>query len=174
MSDDLRFPIGRFNPDFDVTEDLRNSFIRTIEKLPTELTKALDGLTEEQLGTEYRPEGWTVRQVVHHIADSHVNSFCRFKLALTEDFPTIRGYYEDRWAELPDSEMPVGVSLKIIDGIHNRWAKLLRSMSDEEFGRELNHPESGKWKLEKMLGLYDWHSKHHTAHITELRERKGW
>ena len=174
MSRDLRFPIGQFNPDFEVTENLRNSFIKTIENLPAEISKAVEGLNDEQLDTEYRPEGWTIRQVVHHVADSHLNSFCRFKLALTEDFPTIRGYDEASWAELSDSKMPVEASLNIIDGIHKRWTEILNSMSDEDFKRELNHPESGKWQLVKMLGLYDWHSKHHTAHITNLRNRKGW
>ncbi len=174
MGEDRRFPIGRFNSDIKVTEGLRNSFIKTIENLPAEITKAVDSLSDEQLDTEYRDGGWTIRQVVHHVADSHLNSFCRFKLVLTEEFPTIRGYHEDRWAELPDSQMSVDVSLNIIDGIHKRWVKILKALSDKEFRRELNHPESGKWTLEEMLGLYDWHSKHHTAHITELRERKGW
>ncbi len=174
MSDDLRFPIGKFDSDIEVDNDLRNSFIKTIEDLPTDISKAVEGLDDEQLDTRYRPEGWTIRQVVHHVADSHLNSYCRFKLALTEEFPTIRGYDEASWAELPDSEMPVQVSLNIIEGIHMRWAKLLRSMSQKDFERELNHPESGIWNLEKMLGLYDWHSKHHTAHITDLRKRNNW
>lgn len=174
MSEDLRFPIGEFNPNFEVTSDLRKSFINTISELPEKLANAVDGLDDEKLNTEYRPDGWTIRQVVHHVADSHINSYCRFKLALTEELPTIRAYFEDRWAKLPDNEMSVNVSLKIIDGVHKRWVKILNSMSEEDFKRELNHPESGHWTLEKMLGLYDWHSRHHTAHITDLRKRKNW
>lgn len=174
MSEDLRFPIGEFSSDFESTGALRQSFIQTIEELPNKLRKAIEGLTDGQLDTRYRPGGWTVRQVVHHIADSHLNSFCRFKLAMTEDCPTIRAFREDRWAELPDSQLPVDPSLKIIEGVHARWAAMLNSMDSEDFARTLDHPESGEWNLDKFLGLYDWHSKHHTAHITKLRERNGW
>lgn len=174
MSDDLRFPIGKFDSGREVTPELRREYIQTIKALPQNLENAVADLTKEHLDTPYRPEGWTVRQTVHHIADSHLNSYCRFKLALTEDTPTIRPYYEDRWAELKDSEMPIDVSMKIIEGVHARWANLLDSMSDADFQRKLNHPETGEWTLGKVLGLYDWHSKHHTAHITNLRERNGW
>ncbi len=174
MSEDLRYPIGNFDADFDVTDELRLSFIQTIKDLPETLVSVVQGLSDEQLDTEYRPEGWTVRQLVHHVADSHLNAYCRFKLALTEDFPTIRPYDEARWAELPDSKMPVAVSLDLIGCVHSRWAEFLEAMSDEDFKRKLNHPESGTWTLEKILGLYDWHSKHHTAHITKLKERNGW
>ena len=174
MSGDLRFPIGEFDSSFEISPELRRSFIETIEELPSKIRNAVSGLTDDQLDTQYRPEGWTVRQVVHHVADSHLNSFCRFKLALTEDVPRIRAYHEDLWAELPDSKLPVEVSLKIIEGIHTRWSALLNSMSDEDFAKELKHPESGEWSLDKMLGLYDWHSKHHTAHIASLRQSKGW
>lgn len=174
MSEDLRFPIGEFSSDFESTGALRQSFIQTIEELPNKLRKAIEGLTDGQLDTRYRPDGWTVRQVVHHLADSHLNSFCRFKLAMTEDCPTIRAFREDRWAELPDSQLPVDPSLKIIEGVHARWAAMLNSMDSEDFARTLDHPESGEWNLDKFLGLYDWHSKHHTAHITRLRERNGW
>ena len=154
--------------------ELRQKYIQTISDLHENLYEAVKNLWDEQLDTPYRPEGWTVRQVVHHIADSHLNSFCRFKLALTEDVPTIRPYYEDRWAELEDSKMPIDVSMKIIEGIHSRWTALLNSMSDEDFKRKLNHPESGEWTLDKFLGLYDWHSRHHLAHITTLAERENW
>ncbi|MCA1624320.1 MAG: putative metal-dependent hydrolase [Acidobacteria bacterium] len=174
MSEDLRFPLGKFEKNIEITAELRKEFVQTISQLPKNLKKAISGLSDEQLETPYRPEGWTVRQTVHHIADSHLNSFIRFKLALTEDVPTIRPYAEDRWAELADSKMPIDVSLKIIEGIHARWTALLESMSDEDFQKELNHPDSGKWTLEKMLGLYEWHSRHHTAHITKLRERNDW
>ena len=174
MSEDLRYPIGKFDSQREVTPELRREFIQTIAKLPKVIAAAIENLNDEQLDTEYRPAGWTVRQTVHHIADSHLNSYCRFKLAVTEETPTIRPYYEDRWAELADSELPVEVSLKIIEGVHARWVALLDAFSEEDFQKELNHPESGKWTLDKFLGLYDWHSKHHTAHITKLRERNGW
>ena len=174
MSEDLRYPIGKFDSNIEVTPDVRKKFIQTIEDLPKKIREAVNNLSDEQLDTPYRPEGWTVRQLVHHVADSHLNSICRFKLALTEDVPTIRPYYEDRWAELADAQLPIEDSLKIIEGVHSRWAALLNSMSDEDFQRKLNHPESGEWTLEKFLGLYDWHSKHHTAHITSLRQRNGW
>ena len=154
--------------------ELRQKYINTISDLYENLYEAVKNLWDKQLDTPYRPEGWTVRQVVHHIADSHLNSYCRFKLALTEDVPTIRPYYEDRWAELEDSKMPIDVSMKIIEGIHSRWTSLLNSMSDEDFKRKLNHPESGEWTLDKFLGLYDWHSRHHLAHITTLAERENW
>ena len=174
MSEDLRFPIGKFDSNFEVTDELRQKYINTISDLHENLYEAVKNLWDVQLDTPYRPEGWTVRQVVHHIADSHLNSYCRFKLALTEDVPTIRPYYEDRWAELEDSKMPIDVSMKIIEGIHSRWTSLLNSMSDEDFKRKLNHPESGEWTLDKFLGLYDWHSRHHLAHITTLAERENW
>ena len=143
--------------------------------MPRAVAAAVSGLSDAQLDTEYRPGGWTVRQTVHHIADSHSNSLTRFKLALTEDTPpTIRPYYEDRWAELADSKLPIDVSLKMIEGIHIRWSALLNSMSDDQFEREFVHPETGNWPLEGALALYAWHSQHHTAHITRLREREGW
>jgi hypothetical protein len=174
MSEDLSYPIGKFKLAGEVTPELRREFIQTIKDLPENLTKAVEDLNEEQLDTPYRPGGWTVRQTVHHVADSHLNSYCRFKLAVTEDKPTIRPYFEDRWAELADSKLPIGVSLSLIEGIHTRWVALLESFTDEDFSKELIHPESGAWTVEKFLGLYDWHSKHHTAHITKLRERNGW
>ena len=161
---DPRFPIGKF----DVANfSSRDENVKTIFDLPASLKAAVDGLSDEQLDTPYRDGGWTLRQTVHHIADSHINSLCRFKLALTEDeAPTIRPYYEDRWAELSDSRMPVDVSLKIVEGVHSRWASLLDAMTDDDFNREFVHPETGTWKLEKVLALYAWHSLHHTAHIT--------
>ena len=174
MSEDLRFPIGKFDKNIEVTSELRKSFVKTIEDLPNNLENAVADLSDEQLDTPYRPEGWTVRQTIHHVADSHLNAYIRFKLALTEDAPTIRPYYEDRWAELADSQMPIDVSMKIVEGVHSRWTNFLNAMSDEDFKKLLIHPESGTWTLEKMLGLYDWHSKHHTAHIMNLRERENW
>ena len=169
---DLRYPIGKFDPNYAAE---RSENIKTIAELPANLAASVAGLSDEQLDTPYRPEGWTLRQTVHHVADSHINSMVRFKLTLTEDeSPTIRPYYEDRWAELADSRMPVDVSLAIVDGVHRRWVSLLESMSDEDFQREFIHPETGKWTLEKVLALYAWHSRHHTAHITSTRERNGW
>jgi uncharacterized damage-inducible protein DinB len=169
---DLRYPVGKFDPDLAAT---RSEHIKTIAETPAKLSAAVAGLSDEQLDTPYRPEGWTLRQTVHHVADSHINSLCRFKLALTEDeAPTIRPYYEDRWAELGDSKLPVEVSLAIVDGVHRRWVSLLESMSDEDYQREFIHPETGNWTLENVLALYAWHSRHHTAHITRLREREGW
>jgi len=175
MSEDLRFPIGEFDRNFEITPAAREERMRTVRELPHRMRDAVAGLSEEQLDTEYRPSGWTVRQTVHHVADSHSNSLTRFKLALTEDEPpTIRPYYEDRWAELGDSKMPIDVSLNLIDGIHARWVALMDSMSDEDFERKFIHPETGEWTLDAALALYAWHSRHHTAHITKLRERMGW
>lgn len=168
---DPRFPIGRFDPaDF---PSLKEN-IETIASLPAGLRAAIAGLTDEQIDTPYREGGWSLRQTVHHIADSHINSLCRFKLALTEDNPVIRPYHEDKWAELADSRMPVEVSLAIIDGVHARWAELLRNMSDLDFQREFAHPETGSWSLDRVTALYAWHSQHHLAHITSTRERSGW
>jgi uncharacterized damage-inducible protein DinB len=171
---DLRFPIGKFNKNVEITAEMRREFIQTIADLPKKLAKVVENLSEEQLDTPYRLEGWTVRQTVHHVGDSHLNSLCRFKLALTEDTPTIRPYAEDLWAELSDSKLPIDVSLKMLEAIHLRWSTLLDSMTDEDFGRKLIHPDSGEFTLEQMLALYDWHSRHHTAHITSLIERSGW
>ncbi len=172
MEPDLRFPIGKFDAN-DFLDRAKN--LQTILELPTQLKAAVSGLSDEQLDTPYRPDGWTLRQTVHHLADSHINSLCRFKLALTEDEPpTIKPYAEDRWAELADSKLPVDVSLAIIDGVHRRWAAMVESMSDADFAREFVHPETGNWTLERVLGLYAWHSLHHTAHITTTRKRHGW
>lgn len=172
MSSDLSYPIGQFEPgDF---ADHDENF-RTITELPAKITHAIAGLSDEQLDTEYRPGGWTVRQTVHHVADSHANSIIRFKLALTEDAPpTIKPYREERWAELADSRLPIDVSLKMIEAIHHRWSVLLGSMTDDDFAKKFIHPETGEWTLDSALALYAWHSKHHTAHITRLRERNGW
>jgi len=175
MAQDLRYPIGEFDRSFEVSPSGRAERMATIRDLPQKMRDAIAGLSDEQLDTEYRPGGWTVRQTVHHVADSHANSIIRFKLALTEDeAPTIRPYYEDRWAELGDSRLPIDVSLAMIDGIHGRWIALMESMSDEEFGKKFIHPETGEWTLDAALALYAWHSRHHTTHITSLRERNGW
>ena len=174
VSEDLRFPVGKFDKST-VGSERRPEFIKIISDLPQNIRAAVKDLNEEQLDTPYRPGGWTVRQTVHHVADSHINSYVRFKLALTEDDPpTIVPYYEDRWAELPDSQLPIDVSLGLIDGIHHRWTTLLNSMSDDDFNETFKHPETGDWTLDAALALYAWHSRHHTAHITRLREREGW
>ena len=173
-TEDLRYPIGEFDANIEITPELRREMIQSVKDLPSKIKAAVEGLNDEQLDTRYRPEGWTVRQTFHHIADSHINSLCRFKLAMTEENPLIRQYYENLWAELADSKLPIDVSLKIIEGIHLRWFTLLESMTDEDFQRKLRHPESGEWTIGKFLALYAWHSRHHTAHITKLRERMGW
>jgi len=148
---DLRYPIGKFDLS-NFTDRAEN--LQTIADLPSAVATAVAGLSEEQLDTEYRPGGWTVRQTVHHIADSHSNSLTRFKLALTEDTPpTIRPYYEERWAELADSKLPIDVSLRMIDALHTRWSALLSSMSEDDFRREFVHPETGNWPLENALAL---------------------
>lgn len=174
MSEDLRFPIGKFDKNIEVTEDMRSGFVNDLRELPLKIRSAVESLSDEQLDTAYRPEGWSVRQVIHHIADSHLNAFIRIKLALTEDVPTIRPYDEAEWAKLSDSELPIEPSLKIIEGVHTRIVEILSNLSDEDFRRELIHPDSGKWTLEKFIGLYAWHGKHHTAHIKQsLRKDEG-
>lgn len=174
MSEDLSYPIGKYDKDTKITAEQRKQFIKEIAELPEILQEAVKNLNEHQLDTPYRPEGWTVRQVIHHVGDSHLNSFIRFKLALTEDNPTIRPYAEDLWAKTAEYKMPVAVSLRLVDSIHQRWATLLESMSDIDFARTLNHPETGAWTLENLLGMYVWHGKHHAAHITNLKKRNGW
>ena len=175
MSEDLRYPIGEFDRGLEISPRARAERMTTIRELPQKMRDAVADLADVQLDTEYRPGGWSVRQTVHHVADSHSNSLTRFKLALTEDEPpTIRPYYEDRWAELGDSKLPIDVSLGLIDGIHTRWIALMESMTDEDFNKTFIHPETGEWTLDGALALYAWHSRHHTAHITRLRERKGW
>jgi uncharacterized damage-inducible protein DinB len=136
---------------------------------------AVAGLSDEQLNTPYRPEGWTVRQVVHHVPESHMNSYVRFKLALTEEEPTIKPYFEDRWAQLDDAnQAPVGLSLDLLDALHGRWVWFLRSLKDADFQRTFRHPELGTVSLDRNIALYAWHGRHHVAHITSLRERMGW
>jgi len=170
----LQYPVGRFIPPGKSSAEDRSLHIQTLRLLPGHLRVAVDGLSDAQLDTPYRPEGWTVRQVVHHVADSHTNSYVRFKLALTEEWPTIKAYDEAAWAKLADSRLPVEVSLTWVEAMHERWVALLESMSEEDFQKGFVHPEMGRQKLETTLALYDWHSRHHTAHITGLRGRSGW
>jgi len=172
---DLRYPIGKFNYDGPLTEEKRQRLIGDIAQAPANLRSAVKGLSEAQLDTPYRPGGWTVRQVVHHVPDSHMNSYVRFKLALTEDEPTIKPYAEGRWAELADTKAtPVEVSLTLLDSLHDRWVRLLRSLSPEDWKSAFHHPERGPMTLEHALAMYAWHGRHHVAHITSLRERSGW
>jgi len=172
--EELRYPIGRFRPPAASTPGIRDAQIETLHLLPERLRAAVARLNDAQLDTPYRDGGWTVRQVVHHLADSHANSVIRFKLALTEDWPTVKPYDEAAWARLPDSRLPIDGSLVFIDALHSRWVALLESMSAEDFQRGFNHPEMGRQNLATSLALYEWHSRHHTAHITSLRARMGW
>ena len=171
---DLRYPIWKFNVIGKVTTEIIEQWIKEIEELPTRLTEAVEGLNDVQLDTAYRSEGWTIRQVVHHIADSHLNSYTRFKLALTENNPTIKLYEEGKWAELPDSNLPVEISLQLIDALHKRWVYLLRSMTSEDLEKTFYHSEFGDMKLSVNIGIYAWHGRHHVAHITTLRDRLDW
>jgi uncharacterized damage-inducible protein DinB len=170
--EELRYPIGRFAPS-GVTST-RSEQIETLRQLPARLRAALHDLSDARLDTPYREGGWTVRQLVHHIADSHANSYIRVKLALTEDNPAIKSYEEAAWAALPDSRLPIDSSLAITDGIHARFVALLESLSEAGFERTFQHPERGPMTVAANLALYEWHSQHHLAHITRLRERMGW
>jgi uncharacterized damage-inducible protein DinB len=172
---DLSYPIGRFTWEGPSTPEQRMHFINEIAATPGRLYNAVAGLSSEQLEAPYRPGGWTVRQVVHHVPDSHLNSYMRFKFALTEDQPTIKAYDEARWAELEDSRStPIDVSIALLDALHQRWTTLLRSLSQEDYLRTFQHPEIGVVSLDRNLALYAWHGAHHVAHITSLRERMGW
>ncbi len=172
---DPRFPIGKFHFEGPLSADQRRSLIADIEEAPAALRAAVNGLSQQQLDTRYREGGWTVRQVAHHVPDSHMNTYMRFKLALTEDEPTIKPYAEDRWAELADTQStPLEVSLALLDSLHSRWVRLLRSLKPDDWKRTFRHPELGLVSLEKNLALYSWHGRHHVAHITELRKRSGW
>jgi len=170
-----RFPIGKFNGQAPANDAEREQFIRDIEETPAKLRAAIKGLSEDQLNTPYREGGWTVRQLIHHVPDSHLNSYVRFKLALTEDEPTIKPYQEDRWAELADSRVtPIETSLSLLDSLHQRWILLLRSFTAADWKKTFRHPEAGVLSLDKTVALYAWHGKHHVAHITALRTSKGW
>jgi uncharacterized damage-inducible protein DinB len=172
---DPRYPIGKFNYSAAPDAAQRDQLIGEIEHAPAALRSAVKGLSQEQLDTPYREGGWTVRQVVHHIPDSHLNAYLRFKLALTEDEPTIKPYMEDRWAQLPDSPAtPIEVSLAMLEALHGRFVRVLRSMKSEDWKRTFRHPELGTVPLEKNLALYAWHGRHHVAHVTELRKKMGW
>ena len=166
---DLQYPIGRFTLPDSSTEEQRQAWIQKIARTPRELRAAVADLSKEQLDTPYRPGGWTVRQVVHHVPDSHMNAFVRFKLALTEDQPTIKPYDEARWAELSDAAMPIEPSLDLLEALHIRWVRLLQKMSELDYQRTFVHPESGAWRLDQYLAQYAWHGRHHVAHIRSIR-----
>ena len=176
---DLQYPIGKFQwvePDSEEqgAKD-RGRYIDVLAKTPLHMRSAVDGLSAEQLDTPYRPEGWTVRQVVHHVPESHMNAYIRFKLALTEEQPQIKPYNQDEWAKLPDNKVtPIEVSLELLAALHSRWVDTLHSMRPSDFGRTLYHPEHGVLTLDRMLAMYAWHCAHHVAHITSLRERMVW
>jgi len=172
---DPRYPIGPFTPDPNPTPESRARHMEVIAGLPDRMRQAVAGLKPAQLDTPYREGGWTVRQVVHHVPDSHLNAYIRFKLAVTEENPTIKAYDESAWAALKDSEQtPIEVSIALLDSLHQRWTVLLRSLKPEDFQRKFVHPESGPHDLDWLLGLYAWHGQHHVAHITGLRERMHW
>jgi uncharacterized damage-inducible protein DinB len=172
---DNRYPIGQFAYLGASTEEQRGEFISAIEETPVRLREAVRDMNAKQLDTPYRDGGWTVRQVIHHVPDSHLNAYIRFKLALTEAEPTIKPYDETKWAELADTcETPVETSLTMMDALHQRWTILLRSLKPADFALRLNHPERGTMTLDEVLALYAWHSRHHVAHITSLRDRLGW
>jgi|SRR5215469_15564876 len=172
---DLRYPIGKSQPVSSLTPAERAAFIQQIAEAPVKLRAAVTGLDDQQLDTPYRPGGWTVRQTVHHVPDSHMNAFTRIKLALTEEVPTIKPYFEARWAELADAKAPIDPSLDLLDALHQRWVPLLRSLTPSDWQREFLHPAQNKrMSLDQTLALYAWHGRHHVAHITALRERNSW
>ena len=172
---DLRYPIGPFKRDTTLSEEHIQQAIQEISEAPAKLRAAVSDLSPKQLDTPYRPDGWTVRQVVHHVPDSHLNCYCRFKLALTEDEPTIKPYNEGRWAELEDSRVtPIDVSLALMESLHSRWVLLLKSLGPADYQRTFRHPDIGVVSLAQTACLYAWHGRHHTAHVTSLRDRMGW
>jgi hypothetical protein len=167
---DLRYPVGRLTYDNDVTPGKRTAWIRQIAEAPAALRAAVTGLTEAQLDTPYRPDGWTIRQVVHHVPDSHLNAYIRFKWTLTESNPTIKPYDQEAWATLADTRLtPVSVSLDLLEAVHRRWVVLLESVKEEDWQRPLIHPESGPMTLDKLLQMYAWHGRHHLAHVASGR-----
>jgi uncharacterized damage-inducible protein DinB len=173
--DNLRYPVGKKSYD-PVNPSEYPQLLETIANLPRALRQAVAGLSDEQLDTRYREGGWTVRQVVHHLADSHMNAYVRVKLALTESSPTVKTYEEARWAELPDSKAPIELSLKLLESLHERWLLVWRGVPAGELRKKgFHHPDYAEYiTLDQVLGMYAWHCRHHTAHITELRKRKGW
>jgi len=171
----LRYPIGKYKAPDIISKDIVDGWIKIIEEHPQKLRALVNGLSDEQLDTPYRPDGWTIRQVVHHLPDSHINSYVRFKWALTEDRPTIKAYHEDRWAELPDCFGPINDALDLLSAVHKKWVIILKSLSENELKKSFVHPESGRETLlDWNLGMYAWHCDHHYAHIENLKKEKGW
>ncbi|WP_284037129.1 YfiT family bacillithiol transferase [Neobacillus sp. 114] len=171
---DMNYPIGKFKFNGEITNIITKDWINEIEELPRLLQDAVKDLDNEQLDTPYRSEGWTVRQVIHHLADSHMNAYVRFKLALTEEKPVIKPYDETEWAELSDYKLPIDISLSLLESLHKRWTNLLRSLSRADLEKTFIHPDSGEVSVGKNIGIYAWHGRHHLAHITSLCKRKGW
>ncbi len=171
---DPRYPVGPLTHKAAYSPDERAAMIQTIQDAPATMRAAVAGLTDAQLDTPYRDGGWTVRQVVHHVPDSHINAYTRMKLALTEDAPTIKPYDEAGWAQLADSSLPIDVSLTLLEALHARWTVLLRAIPDTGWTRTFNHPDNGCTTLEQALATYDWHSRHHVAHVAALRAKMGW
>lgn len=174
MTVDLSYPVGRFDFKAPRTADSRRAALEDIASLPARMRQAVSGLSDAQLDTPYRPGGWTVRQLVHHVADSHMNGFIRTKLALTEENPTIKPYDQDAWAALADTRLPIEGSLSILDAVHQRWTIVTRSLTDSHFARTFVHPENGPMTIDAQIHMYAWHSRHHVAHVTGLRQRERW
>jgi hypothetical protein len=175
IMNELSYPIGKFKMEEALTMPRRKALIKEIEEAPAAMRSVVRNLSDKQLDTPYRPDGWTVRQVVHHVPDSHLNAYIRFKWALTENEPAIKAYNEKAWAELTEAKTaPVEMSLNLLEAVHARWIALLNHLTEKDFERKLIHPENGPMTLDRMLCLYAWHGKHHVAHITELRKRQGW
>jgi hypothetical protein len=173
--EDLRYPVGRLQRPDSMSDAERRAAIADIAGTPANMRAAVRGLDDTQLDTPYRPDGWTVRQVVHHVPDSHLNAYIRFKWTLTEDAPTIKAYNESAWAMLDDSRTtPIETSLTMLEMLHDRWVRLLRSLSPNDYSRKFTHPENGLMNLDGLLATYQWHGKHHVAHIVNLRKRNGW
>ena len=172
---DIRYPVGKFQKQESITDAQREQCIREIAEAPSKLRSAVAGLSDQQLNTPYRDGGWTVKQVVHHLPDSHLNAYIRFKLVLTEQQPNIKTYHENLWAELHDARnAPIETSLTLLESLHTRWVMFLKSLQPQDFDRTLNHPDNGIMKIHTLLQMYAWHGRHHVAHITSLKERMGW
>ncbi|HET6527266.1 MAG TPA: putative metal-dependent hydrolase [Balneolaceae bacterium] len=170
----LKYPIGKFSYDESSAQKMTNQWIKDIAYLPRRLSDLVYPLTKEQLNTPYRKGSWTVLQLIHHLADSHINGYVRMKVALTEDNPAIKTYDQDEWAKLPDYKTKMDDSMELIYGLHKRWARILHTLKPDQLERTFQHPESGTWTVRKLIALYAWHSNHHLAHIRTLKEQKNW